>query len=208
MAKAKVTDISQAPAPAPAAAAVERAVDGRPAHWRADMGGGFEGREALLGHAVNMAIKTLSQTTPHQNQINGAVVLATISALTFAKQNDMLEAYVEFDREMMRPITSGMGKLIAKTGNKELALEAVFDITECHYQLVLETKIEPGKRVWISPFKQNLASAVRIGQTDLTEEEIHERWTKPRLLAYAKDLGVEFRVSDLGADGTISCEVV
>jgi hypothetical protein len=180
----------------------------RPAHWRTDIGGGFEGREELLGQAMNMVIKTLNQTQPYQHQVNGALVLAHLAAIQFAKNNNMLVKYVEHDRKMMEPINYRMGKLIEQTGNKELALEAIFDITECHYQLVLDTRIETGKRTWVSPYKDNLAACVRIGQMDMTEEEIHGEWTKPRLFAYAKDMGVEFHVSDLAADGTITCELL
>ncbi len=180
----------------------------RPAHWREEHGGGFEGREALLGQAMNMVIKTLNQTQPYQHHVNGALVLAHLGAMQFAKNNGMLEQYVEHDRVMMVPVNTRIKKLIEETGNKELALEAVFDITECHYQLVLDTTVEPGKRTWVSPFKGGLEACVRMGQMDLTEEEVHNLWTRPRLEAYARDMGVEFRVSDLAADGMITCEVL
>ena len=124
----------------------------RPAHWRAQHGSGFEGREELLGQAMSMVIKTLSQTEPYQHQVNGALVLMHLGALQFAKNNGLVDEYVEHDRKMMEPINLRMRKLIEDTGNKELALESVFDITECHYQLVLDTTIEPGRRTWISPF--------------------------------------------------------
>jgi hypothetical protein len=179
----------------------------RPAHWREQHGGGFEGREALLGQAMNMVIKTLNQTLPYQHHVNDALVKAHLGAIQFAKNNDMLEEYIEHDRKMMEPVNFRIRKLIEETGNKELALEAVFDITECHYQLVLETHIEPGKRTWVSPFKGNLEACRKLGQMDLTEEEVHNLWTRPRLEAYARDMGVEFIVSDLGEDGTITCEV-
>ena len=180
----------------------------RPAHWRDQHGSGFEGREHLLGEAMSMVIKTLSQTEPYQHQVNGALVLMHLGALQFAKNNGLVDEYVEHDRKMMEPINTRMRQLIEKTGNKELALESVFDITECHYQLVLDTKIEPGKRTWVSPFKTSLEACVRIGMMDMTEEDVHNLWTRPRLEAYAADMGVEFRVSDLGADGTVTCEVV
>lgn len=179
----------------------------RPAHWRASIGTGLEGREELLGKSMNVVFKTLSQTQPYQHEINDALVLATLGAFQFAKNQGLIAEYIEHDRHMMSPINKRMGQLIADTGNKELALEAVFDITECHYQLVLETQIEPGKRIWKSPFTKSLAACVRIGMLDMTEQEIHESFTKPRLQAYASDMGVEFRVSDLGDDGTITCEV-
>lgn len=180
----------------------------RPAHWRDQHGSGFEGREALLGQAMSMVIKTLNQTEPYQHQVNGALVLAHLGAIQFAKNNGLLSEYVEHDRKMMEPVNLRIKKLIEETGNKELALEAVFDITECHYQLVLDTRVEPGKRTWVSPFKTSIEACTRIGMTDMTEADIHNLWTRPRLEAYAEDMGVEFRVSDLDSDGTISCEVV
>jgi len=189
-------------------AAQDNKQPGRPAHWREQHGSGFEGREALLGQAVSMVIKTLSQTQPYQHQVNGALVLAHLGAIQFAKNHGLLDAYIEHDRKMMEPVNFRIKKLIAENGNKELALEAVFDITECHYQLVLDTQVVPGKRTWVSPFKTSLEACVRIGMMDMTEDDVHSLWTRPRLEAYARDMGVEFRVSDLGADGTISCEVL
>jgi hypothetical protein len=53
-----------------------------------------------------------------------------------------------------------------------------------------------------------LAACRKIGQFDLTEEEIHENWTKPRLIGYGKAMGVELKVSGLGEDGTITCELI
>jgi hypothetical protein len=197
--------IKHASGPTPPAAIPAGA---RPAHWRSEIGGGFEGNEALLGQAVNIVIKTLRQTRPYQHQINGALLLATLGAIQFAKNKNILDEYVSHDRKMMEPINQRMNKLIQETGNRELALEAVFDITECHYQLVLETRIERGKRTWISPYRDSLAACVRIGQMDMTEKEVHEGWTKPRLLGYAEDMGVEFKVSDMAEDGTITCELV
>jgi len=180
----------------------------RPAHWRDQHGSGFEGREALLGQAMSMVIKTLNQTQPYQHQVNGALVLAHLGAIQFAKNNGLLEEYIEHDRKMMEPVNFRIKKLIEETGNKELALEAVFDITECHYQLVLDTQVEQGTRTWVSPFKTSIAACARMGMMDMTEEDVHNLWTRPRLEAYARDMGVEFRVSELGEDGTISCEVL
>jgi hypothetical protein len=46
-----------------------------------------------------------------------------------------------------------------------------------------------------------------IGQFDLTEQEIHEQWTAPRLQGYARDLGISIRVSPWSEDGWLSCEL-
>lgn len=42
----------------------------------------------------------------------------------------------------------------------------------------------------------------------MTEEDVHNLWTQPRLEAYAEDMGVKFLVSDLGPDGTVTVEAV
>ena len=64
----------------------------RPAHWRDQHGSGFEGREALLGQAMSMVIKTLSQTQPYQHQVNGALVLAHLGA-TLGSRRDFGHAF-------------------------------------------------------------------------------------------------------------------
>jgi hypothetical protein len=53
-----------------------------------------------------------------------------------------------------------------------------------------------------------LAASTRIGQHDLTEQEIHEVWVKPRFEGYAKLLGVDIRVSDWNEDGVVTLELV
>jgi len=101
----------------------------RPSHWRMQVEGGFEGREAVLGQAMNMVIKTLNQKLPYQHHVNDAVIKATLTALQFVKNQDLWDQYVAHDIEAMGFINQRMGKMIAETGNKELALEACFDIT-------------------------------------------------------------------------------
>lgn len=187
--------------------AVATTKDGRPTHWRAQVEGGFEGREAMLGQAMNMVIKTLNQKLPYQHHVNDGITKAHLLALQFVKNHDLWDEYVAHDVETMRGINQRIGKLILETGNKELALESCFDITECHYQLVLDTKVEPGRRTFRSPFIDTLEVCGRIGQMDMTPEEVHERWYKPRLLGYARDMGVEFDVSGLGDAGMIVVEV-
>ena len=110
---------------------------------------------------------------------------------------------------MMKPINDRMKNLIEKTGKKEIALVGLFDRTACHYALALDTTGKPGIRTWTSPFKTVLDACRKIGQFEgLTEQEIHAGWTVPRLTGYGKAMGVELKISDLGEDGTITCELV
>ena len=108
----------------------------------------------------------------------------------------------------MAPLLGRIRAMIEKTGNKDMALVGIFDHTGCHYQLVLDTASEPGKRTYTSPFRVVLEAAKRIGQFDLTEEEIHNVWTVPRYLGYAQVLGVNMTVSPWQADGKITVEIV
>jgi hypothetical protein len=144
----------------------------------------------------------------YDHEMNDPLVKAHMLAIQFAKNNGTLAEYVQHDIDTMEPINSRVKNMIEKTGKKELALAGLFDRTACHYALALDTTGEPGMRTWKSPFKTVLAACRKIGQFDLTEEEIHENWTRPRLIGYGKAMGVELKISDLGEDGTITCELV
>ncbi len=179
---------------------------GSPDKWGATSG--FEGREEELGTAISMVLKTLSMTHPYPHETNDALIKSHLNTIQFAKKHGMLKELIEHDLETMSPIMERVGKMIEKTGNKEFALTALCERTGCHYQLVLDTKIEPGKRTWVSPYRRVLAASTRIGQHDLTEQEIHEVWVKPRFEGYAKLLGVDIRVSEWNDDGVVTLELI
>ena len=168
---------------------------------------GFEGREEELGTAISMVLKTLSMTQPYPHETNDALIKSHLNTIQFAKNHGMLKELIEHDVKTMSPILARVGKMVQKTGNEEFALAALCERTGCHYQLVLDTKIEPGKRTWVSPYRRVLAASTRVGQHDLTEQEIHEVWVKPRIEAYAKTMGVNIRVSDWNDDGVVTIEL-
>jgi hypothetical protein len=169
---------------------------------------GFEGYEEELGRSINVVLKMLSNHAGYAHEFNDPLVKAHLMAIQFAKNNGNMAEYVEHDINTMRPINERMKRIIEKTGQKEIALVGLFDRTACHYALALDTESEPGRRTWTSPWKTVLDAAGKIGQFDLTEEEIHETWTKPRLYGYARGMGVEIRISDIGPDRKITCELV
>lgn len=169
---------------------------------------GFEGYEKELGQSINVVLKMLSNHAGYAHEMNDPLVKAHLLAIQFAKNNGTLADYVEHDIQTMLPINKRMRQIIEKTGEKEIALVGLFDRTACHYALALDSEGTGNSRTWTSPFKTVLKAAGRIGQFDLTEEEIHENWTKPRLLGYAKDMGVEIRVSDLDENRRITVELV
>ncbi len=169
---------------------------------------GFEGRELELGKALNVMLRTLSNTAGYAHEINDALVKMHLNAMQFAKDQGLIDEWIEHDLKTMRPINERVGNIIRKTGQKEIALVGLFDRTACHYQLALENEAGEGMRRWKEPFGYVLEQCRRIGQFDLTVEEIHEKFIKPRLYGYAKDMGVKIHVSDIGEDGWISCELV
>ena len=48
-----------------------------------------------------------------------------------------------------------------------------------------------------------LNACKKLNMFDLTEQEIHEQWFTPRILGYAKDMGVKVNVSEWNDDGIV-----
>ena len=169
---------------------------------------GFEGKEAEVGKAVQLVLKTMANSAGYQHEMNDALVKARLQAIQFAKDQGVMKEYVEHDIKTMAPINDRVGIIIKKTGDKEAALVGLCERTACHYQLVLETEAEPGKRTWKSPWANVLAPSKRMGMFDLTEQEIHETWYVPRIKGFAKAMGVDVKVSDWNEDGIVTLELV
>ena len=170
---------------------------------------GFEGEEDKLGQSIAIVLRMLGNHGGYDHEMNDPLVKAHLMAMDFAREKGTLAEYVAHDIEMMSPINDRMKNLIEKTSKKEIALVGLFDRTACHYALAMDTAGEPGMRTWKSPFKTVLDACKGIGQfPELSEQFIHENWTKPRLTGYGKAMGVELEISDLGEDGTITCRLI
>jgi hypothetical protein len=170
---------------------------------------GFEGEEEKLGQSIAVVLRMLGNHAGYNHELNDPLVKAHLMAIDFAREKGTLAEYVEHDVEMMKPINERVKNIIEKTGKKEIAMAGLFDRTACHYALALDTTGEPGMRTWKSPFHNVLGACKKIGQfPEITEEYIHDNWTKPRLLGYGEAMGVELEISDLGEDGTITCRLI
>jgi len=169
---------------------------------------GFEGYEKELGQSINVVLKMLSNHAGYAHELNDPLVKAHLLAIQFAKNMGALEQYIQHDLDTMAPINERMRMIIEKTGEKEIALVGLFDRTACHYGLALDSEGSGNSRTWSEPFNHVLTACKKIGQFDLTPEEIHENWTKPRLYGYAKAMGAEIKISDIGADRKITVELV
>ncbi len=165
---------------------------------------GFEGREEMLGRAVAIAIRTLKDSMPYQHEMNDALVKMHLNSVQFAKNKGLTSEYVKHDIKAMMPMLARMKGIIEKTGDREVALVGMFERTPCMYQLCLDLEASPGKRTFTFPFSTVLNISRKIGQFDLTDQEIHDTWLRPRLQGYAEVMGVKINVSDIGTDNKVT----
>ena len=168
---------------------------------------GFEGHEAELGLSMSILLKMIGNHAGYAHEMNDPLVKAHLLAIQFAKNNGTLAQYIAHDIKTMAPINLRMKQIIEKTGQKEIAMIALFDRTACHYAQALTTTGDGLKRTWKDPFGWVLTQCRKIGQFDLTPQEIHETWTTPRLNGYGNTMGVKLRVSPWQDDGMITCEL-
>ncbi|MCL4780556.1 MAG: hypothetical protein KJ049_10215 [Gammaproteobacteria bacterium] len=168
---------------------------------------GFEGREEELGRSMSILLKMLGNHAGYAHEMNDPLVKAHLLAIQFAKNQGKLAEYIEHDIKTMAPINLRMKQIIEKTGHPEIALVALFDRTACHYALALTSTGDGNSRTWKDPFGWVLAQCRKIGQFDLTSQEIHETWTIPRLLGYGAAMGVKLKVTPWQEDGMITCSL-
>ena len=161
-------------------------------------------RSRQMGMAVSTAIKTLNHNTAYHHEMNDALVKMTLSYIQFAKDHGLLDTVAKEDAATQFPMLRRVGKLIEKTGNQELALIAITDQTTCFFQLVEDVEKGPGSVTWKSPYGNVLTQTRRMGMHDLTEAEIHEIWTKPRIAIWSEVMGVPIQVSEWNDDGMVT----
>jgi hypothetical protein len=168
----------------------------------------IQGREEEFGQAMNVVLKTMSDSMPYQHYFNDALVKSHLSHIQFAKNHGLLDEMISEDQKSMSPMLGRIRGKVEETGNTELGMIAMFDRTSCFYQMLSEWDSEPGMRRYKEPFGYVLELGKRIGQFDMTVEEIHEIYTKPRYHGYAEQLGLKLDVTDIDADGYITVTLV
>ena len=147
---------------------------------------GFEGHEEELGRSMSILLKMLGNHAGYAHEMNDPLVKAHLLAIQFAKNQGKLADYIAHD----------------------IALVALFDRTACHYALALTSTGDGDSRTWKDPFGWVLTQCHKIGQFDLTSQEIHETWTTPRLLGYGEAMGVKLKVTAWQEDGMITCSLI
>jgi hypothetical protein len=161
-------------------------------------------QQEALGLAVARAIQVVSVTDPYQHELNDAVVKAQLTALQFAKDNNMTAAMVDHEVKTQTPMLVRVGKLLGLRGSPELGLIALTERTACFYQLVLDYERDGMTIRWKSPYGPVLSAGTAIGQFDMTEKEVHENYTVPAMQKRAAIMGMQVSFSPWREDGWIT----
>ena len=66
----------------------------------------------------------------------------------------------------------------------------------------------PGTVSWKSPWRNVLRMTNPTGQHSITDRELHEHWTVPRMMRQAELMGVKIEISPWREDGTITVRVI
>ena len=165
---------------------------------------GYEGMEDQLARAMNVVLMTLNERSSYQHDINDALVKMILTTIQFAKDNDMIDELIANEVETTRPLLERVRRNYLKTGKLDTAMVGMIDRTACAYQLYLKIDKTDAERSWESPFGLVLEQTRRMGQHDLTEQEVHDIWIKKRYHAFAEVVGVELSISDIDENGRVS----
>jgi hypothetical protein len=167
----------------------------------------LQGREKELGLWVSTAIKTMNVKKPYQHEINDALVKMTLQYVQFAKDHNLLDDLIANEVHAQRPMVERVARQVQKTGNRELVLISLTEQTACFYQLVPDFTHTPGKVTYHSPYGRVLAASAPLKQFTITEKDVHEMFTIPRIRALSKVYGVEIEVSPWREDGMITLSI-
>ena len=157
---------------------------------------GFEGREEMLGRAMSVVLKSLNETKPYQHDINDALIKMILTTIQFAKNNDMIDELIQNEVQATLPMLERVRDNYLRSGEMEAVMVGMI------------VKKDDAERSWTSPFGLILEQTVRLGQHDLTEEEVHDIWIRKRFNAFAEVIGVELEISDIGQDGMVTIKAL
>lgn len=167
----------------------------------------LSGRDLEVGLAMSKMIKTLTHATGYQHEMNDALVKMTLEFIQYAKDSGELEAVARKDAMTQFPMLKRVGDLIKRTGDKQLAMVALTDQTTCFFQLVGEVERGPGYVTYRSPYGHVLEQTRRMGMHDLTEQEIHDRWTIPHIEVWSEIMGVDVQITPWQEDGMVTMSI-
>ncbi len=161
-------------------------------------------QQRMLGLAVAKAIKTISNDTPYQHEMNDALVKALLTNLQFAKDNGMVKELIDHEVKTQSFMLARVGNMIRSGGSPELGTIALTERTACFYQLVQNYQRTGTTIRWKAPYGNVLAVSRPIGQHNLTEQEVHEIYTMPLMKQQAEVMGMDLEISPWQADGWVT----
>lgn len=152
-----------------------------------------------FGRLLSDTYRTYQMRMPYHHQSNDALIKEQLKTFEFALKRDIMPEIVEHDVESMYEILHERVYWIEQTGDIGLALDAVTTPT-CFRNLTLGDGFQwhgDRKVSWVSPYKRVLEKGWKRNiWTDVTEEKIHNMWTRPRFEGYARHLECHFDISD------------
>ena len=96
-----------------------------------------------VGLAISKMIKTMNSNSAYQHEMKDALVKMSLEFIQHAKKEGRLEEIAREDALTQFPMLSRVGKIVEKSGRKELALVAITDQTTCFFQLAGEIERGP-----------------------------------------------------------------
>ncbi|MDP6436102.1 MAG: hypothetical protein QF790_06070 [Gammaproteobacteria bacterium] len=167
----------------------------------------LDGQELQVGLAVSKMVKTLNSNSAYQHEMNDALVKMTLEFIQYAKDQGQMEDIAREDAMTQFPMLRRVAKMIDQTGNTELALIAITDQTTCFFQLAGQVERGKGSITYRAPYGHVLTQTRRMGMHDLTEQEIHDLWTKPHIAVWSEVLGVDIQITDWQDDGMVTISI-
>jgi hypothetical protein len=156
-------------------------------------------RTQELGRVISDTYRNYQMRMPYWHQSNDALIKEQLKTFEFALKRDLLPDLVEHDVSSMYEILHERVYWVEQTGDISLAVDAVTTPT-CFRNLTLGEGFQwhgDRKVSWVSPYKRVLEKGWKRNiWTDVTEEKIHNMWTKPRFEGYARHLECQFDISD------------
>jgi hypothetical protein len=139
--------------------------------------------------------------------MNDALVKAHLTSIQFAKDNGMLKEMIDHEVKTQSFMLMRVGKMIRDGGSPELATIALTERTACFYQLVQDYQRTGMTMRWKAPYGNVLAVSRKLGQFNLTEQEIYEVYTMPLMQKQAEVMGMAVDITPWQADGWITMTI-
>jgi len=152
-----------------------------------------------LGRVLSDTYRNYQMRMPYWHQANDALIKEQLKNFEFALKRDLMGELVGHDVDSMYEILHERVYWVEQTGDISLALDAITTPT-CFRNVTLGEGFQwhgKNKVSWQSPYQRVLEKGWKRNiWTDVTEEKIHNLWTKPRFEGYARHLECHFDISD------------